>query len=96
MEKFIISFFGIIKISTLFHKITGKGFVAQYYALFDDPNSRNSLVNMYNVSLNAVILSNSIVLKLFANLLEVAQNFENKHPATNVKFFLFFRMSSRL
>ncbi|XP_070507179.1 probable nuclear transport factor 2 [Chironomus tepperi] len=30
----------------------GKGFVAQYYALFDDPNSRNSLVNMYNNELS--------------------------------------------
>lgn len=30
----------------------GKGFVAQYYLLFDDPNQRNSLVNMYNVSID--------------------------------------------
>lgn len=28
----------------------GKGFVTQYYALFDDVNQRNSLVTMYNVS----------------------------------------------
>ncbi|KAI5638536.1 nuclear transport factor 2 (NTF2) domain-containing protein [Phthorimaea operculella] len=27
----------------------GKGFVQQYYALFDDPASRPSLANMYNV-----------------------------------------------
>ncbi|XP_013190008.1 probable nuclear transport factor 2 isoform X2 [Amyelois transitella] len=27
----------------------GKGFVQQYYALFDDPASRASLANMYNV-----------------------------------------------
>lgn len=25
--------------------------MTQYYALFDDPNQRNSLVNMYNVSI---------------------------------------------
>ncbi|CRK92180.1 CLUMA_CG005760, isoform A [Clunio marinus] len=30
----------------------GKGFVTQYYALFDDPNQRNSLVNMYNNELS--------------------------------------------
>lgn len=28
----------------------GKGFVEQYYALFDDPNSRQTLINLYNVS----------------------------------------------
>lgn len=28
----------------------GKGFVAQYYALFDDPTRRTQLVQMYNVS----------------------------------------------
>lgn len=28
----------------------GRGFVQQYYALFDDPTQRPSLVNMYNVS----------------------------------------------
>jgi len=26
----------------------GKGFVAQYYALFDDPEQRANLVNLYN------------------------------------------------
>uniref|UniRef100_U5EUE6 NTF2-related export protein n=1 Tax=Corethrella appendiculata TaxID=1370023 RepID=U5EUE6_9DIPT len=26
----------------------GKGFVQQYYAMFDDPNQRNALVNFYN------------------------------------------------
>lgn len=58
MWKFCISIFGIIKIQPYFTKIIGKGFVAQYYALFDDPNSRNSLVNMYNVSVSHVILWN--------------------------------------
>lgn len=29
----------------------GKGFVEQYYALFDDVNERRKLVNMYNVSI---------------------------------------------
>lgn len=28
----------------------GKGFVQQYYALFDDPITRQQLGNMYNVS----------------------------------------------
>lgn len=28
----------------------GKGFVQQYYAIFDDPNQRPGLVNLYNVS----------------------------------------------
>lgn len=28
----------------------GKGFVQQYYALFDDPNTRPQLANLYNVS----------------------------------------------
>lgn len=28
----------------------GKGFVQQYYALFDDPEHRPNLVHLYNVS----------------------------------------------
>lgn len=28
----------------------GKGFVTQYYAMFDDPMQRPNLVNLYNVS----------------------------------------------
>lgn len=36
----------------------GKGFVQQYYTLFDDPASRATLANMYNVSV-------SMILKLF-------------------------------
>lgn len=36
----------------------GKGFVQQYYALFDDPIMRPNLANLYNVSiLNNMILS---------------------------------------
>lgn len=35
--------------------LAGKGFVAQYYALFDDVNQRNSLVNMYNVSIDEIL-----------------------------------------
>lgn len=31
----------------------GRGFVQQYYALFDDPAQRPNLVNMYNVSVRA-------------------------------------------
>ncbi|CAO1395135.1 unnamed protein product [Diamesa serratosioi] len=30
----------------------GKGFVSQYYLLFDDPLRRNTLVNMYNNELS--------------------------------------------
>lgn len=28
----------------------GKGFVQQYYALFDDPNQRANLIHLFNVS----------------------------------------------
>lgn len=31
------------------YEAIGKGFVQQYYALFDDPAQRATLVNMYNV-----------------------------------------------
>lgn len=34
----------------------GKGFVQQYYALFDDPAQRPNLANMYNVSLTYLIM----------------------------------------
>lgn len=30
----------------------GKGFVQQYYAIFDDPAQRPGLVNLYNVSID--------------------------------------------
>ncbi|XP_049807520.1 probable nuclear transport factor 2 isoform X3 [Schistocerca nitens] len=30
------------------YEAIGKGFVAQYYALFDDPAQRPNLINMYN------------------------------------------------
>lgn len=32
------------------YEAIGKGFVQQYYALFDDPTQRPNLVNMYNAS----------------------------------------------
>lgn len=32
------------------YDVIGKGFVQQYYAMFDDPAQRPQLVNMYNVS----------------------------------------------
>lgn len=32
------------------YEAIGKGFVQQYYALFDDPAQRPNLINMYNVS----------------------------------------------
>jgi hypothetical protein len=34
------------------YEAIGKGFVSQYYALFDNPAQRNSLVNMYNAELS--------------------------------------------
>lgn len=34
------------------YEVIGKGFVQQYYALFDDPAQRPNLINMYNVSPN--------------------------------------------
>lgn len=34
------------------YEAIGKGFVQQYYLLFDDPSQRPSLAAMYNVSLN--------------------------------------------
>lgn len=33
------------------YEAIGKGFVQQYYALFDDPSQRPNLINMYNVSI---------------------------------------------
>lgn len=33
----------------------GKGFVQQYYTLFDDPAQRQNLVNMYNVSIEIYV-----------------------------------------
>ncbi|XP_076233162.1 nuclear transport factor-2 isoform X1 [Calliopsis andreniformis] len=30
------------------YEVIGKGFVQQYYALFDDPAQRPNLINMYN------------------------------------------------
>ena len=38
------------------YEAIGKGFVQQYYALFDDPTQRPNLVNMYNVSALSVLL----------------------------------------
>jgi len=32
------------------YEAIGKGFVQQYYVLFDDPSQRPSLAAMYNVS----------------------------------------------
>lgn len=32
------------------YEAIGKGFVQQYYAIFDDPAQRPNLINMYNVS----------------------------------------------
>lgn len=35
----------------------GKTFVTTYYGMFDDPNQRNSLVNLFNVSRNSSCIS---------------------------------------
>lgn len=43
----------------------GRGFVQQYYALFDDPTQRPNLVNMYNVSVKLELVK----LKVFTDLL---------------------------
>lgn len=39
----------------------GKGFVQQYYSLFDDPANRASVVNFYSVSSVHGLLSNSLL-----------------------------------
>lgn len=49
------------------YEVIGKGFVQQYYALFDDPAQRPNLINMYNVSPDCsrlLVLSVSIVLNM--------------------------------
>lgn len=38
------------------YEAIGKGFVQQYYALFDDPAQRPTLMNLYNVSTVMFIL----------------------------------------
>lgn len=37
------------------YEAIGKGFVQQYYVLFDDPSQRPSLAAMYNVSFNIMV-----------------------------------------
>ncbi|CAK9809745.1 Probable nuclear transport factor 2 [Anthophora quadrimaculata] len=34
------------------YEVIGKGFVQQYYAMFDDPAQRPNLINMYNTELS--------------------------------------------
>lgn len=34
----------------------GKTFVTTYYAMFDDPNQRNNLINLFNVSLFSPVI----------------------------------------
>lgn len=38
------------------YEAIGKGFVSQYYALFDDPIQRPNLHSMYNVGIEKIIL----------------------------------------
>lgn len=55
----------------------GKGFVAQYYALFDDPNQRPNLVHLFNVSM--IIgrhLSVCVVKVHFGHVMLVQEKFE--------------------
>lgn len=50
------------------YEAIGKGFVQQYYAMFDDPSQRPGLVNMYNVSftgLLTIFFSVSLLLFVF-------------------------------
>lgn len=42
----------------------GKGFVHQYYALFDDPSQRPNLVHLFNVSTAICINSNCAIVRL--------------------------------
>jgi len=37
------------------YEAIGKGFVQQYYAMFDDPAQRPNLINMYNVRKNGIL-----------------------------------------
>jgi len=39
----------------------GKGFVQQYYAMFDDLNQRPGLVNLYSVSMFLFILPFTVI-----------------------------------
>lgn len=39
----------------------GKTFVTTYYGMFDDPNQRNNLVNLFNVSKNFQCISLAIL-----------------------------------
>lgn len=56
----------------------GKGFVASYYALFDDPNQRNSLVNMYNVSWKSCEFTERSSPRKFQPLINLLISFQNE------------------
>lgn len=49
----------------------GKEFVTQYYAIFDDPNTRHNLVNLYNVSIEFVFSFKYFILKLWTEKLHL-------------------------
>lgn len=51
------------------YEAIGKGFVSQYYALFDDPIQRPNLHSMYNVSMKKIIFF------IFENHFFVGRNF---------------------
>jgi len=42
------------------YEAIGKGFVQQYYVLFDDPSQRPTLAAMYNVSVRNDVTSSTI------------------------------------
>lgn len=52
---FVLQFNATMALNPAYEAI-GKGFVQQYYALFDDPSQRPSLAAMYNVSIEHDIL----------------------------------------
>lgn len=58
----------------------GKGFVQQYYTLFDDLAQRPNLANMYNVSFISLLTLVTLFELLFLNLIIFCCNFNQfKH-----------------
>lgn len=55
------------------YEAIGKGFVQQYYVLFDDPSQRPTLAAMYNVSIQCDVIS----LPNFHNVNDVHRYFNN-------------------
>lgn len=51
----LLLFSSIMALNPAYEAI-GKGFVEQYYALFDNPTQRPNLANMYNVSITFAVI----------------------------------------